>query len=68
MLYNSESKNAVLAMEYAKTDGYGDYFGGRRVFSCPCCGALEPEVFFVNYDEECVGCGECVSAAETPWG
>lgn len=30
--------------------------------SCPCCGALSPEYFYLNNEDgECVGCTECMS-------
>ena len=67
MIYRNGSKGAVLAMEYARTGGYGDY-DERRSFSCPCCGAVEPDVFYVNDEEDCVGCSECVYASDRPWG
>ena len=67
MLYENETKNAVLAMEYARTGGYGDYDGAGRSYACPCCGAPEPDVFYVNDEEECVGCSECVYASDRPW-
>ena len=28
--------------------------------SCPCCGALDPKYFYLDEDEECVGCTECI--------
>lgn len=66
MIYRNDSRDAVRAMELARTGYYGDYDEGQS-FSCPCCGAVEPDVFYVNDDEECVGCSECVYASDRPW-
>lgn len=66
MIYRNDDRNAVLAMELARTGYYGDYEYGHS-FSCPCCGAVEPDVFYVSEDEECVGCSECVYASDRPW-
>ena len=51
---------AILAMEIARTDNYGEYdsYDGETV--CPVCGAFEPEHYYINDDEECIGCSECV--------
>ena len=65
MFYNNESKNAVLAMEYARTGGYG---GDADRYSCPCCGAVEPDAFYVNDNDDCVGCTDCVFVSDMPWG
>lgn len=27
---------------------------------CPVCGAYDSEVFYINEEGRCVGCGECV--------
>ena len=67
MLYGNSSKKAVLAMEFARTGGYGDYDDGGQSHSCPCCGAPEPEMFYVNDEENCVGCSECVYVSDRPW-
>ena len=54
---------------YAKCggyDGYEKYGGGygdvydEDVKECPVCGALYPEKFYIDDDEECVGCDICV--------
>lgn len=66
MLYKNDEHGAVLAMELARTGYYGDYDDGRS-YSCPCCGAPEPDAFYVNDEEECVGCSECVYASDKPW-
>ncbi len=68
MLYHNESRNACSAMEYARTGGYGDYYYGKKAFECPCCGAADPDAFFIDENDECVGCCECVYASQTPWG
>ena len=67
MIYRNDDRSAVLAMEFARTGYYGDYDNERTEFACPCCGAQEPDVFYVNDEEECVGCSECVYASDRPW-
>ena len=54
----------MMAMEIARTDNYGDYdsYDGETV--CPVCGAFEPEHYYINDDEECVGCSECVRKSD----
>ena len=60
MIYKSEDPRALIAMEECRTDCYGDYYDECSTKRCPVCGAYEPEHFFMNDDEECVGCYECV--------
>lgn len=31
---------------------------------CPVCGAFELEHYYINDDEECVGCSECVRKSD----
>ncbi len=66
MRYSNDDPRAVIAMELERTGGYGDYsdygdfcdYDGETV--CPVCGAVDPEHFYMNDDEECVGCYECL--------
>ena len=69
MLYKNDSHDAILAMEYARTGGYGEdtCYYGEQLCMCPCCGATEPEVFYINDDEECIRCSECVYTSDTPY-
>lgn len=62
-LFNDDPM-AILAMEIARTDNYGEYdsYDGGTV--CPVCGAFEPEHYYINDDEECVGCSECVRKSD----
>ncbi len=59
MIYSNDDPMAILAMELERTDNYGDgdEFGDVK---CPICGAFEPEYYYMDEDEECVGCSECV--------
>ena len=63
MLYINSDPKAILAMEKARMGD--DYYGGdiydEDINECPVCGALYPEYFYMNDDEECVGCAFCVS-------
>ena len=63
MLYRNDDPRAILAMEVARTGNYGegDYYDSYdHVENCPLCGAYEPECLYVNDDDECIGCYECV--------
>ncbi len=60
MRYRSDDPQSVIAMELARTDNYGDGFEEDYTETCPVCGAVSPEHFFMNDDEECVGCYECL--------
>lgn len=62
-LFNDDPM-AILAMEIARTDNYGEYdsYDGETV--CPVCGAFEPEHYYINDDEECIGCSECVRKSD----
>ena len=55
MIYSNDDPMAILAMEIARTDNYGEYdsYDGETV--CPVCGAFEPEHYYINDDEECIG-------------
>lgn len=60
MRYRNDDPRAVIAMELERTGRYGDCFGEENTDTCPVCGAISPEHFFMNDDEECVGCYECL--------
>ena len=64
MIYSNDDPMAILAMEIARTDNYGEYdsYDGGTV--CPVCGAFEPEHYYINDDEECIGCSECVRKSD----
>lgn len=63
-VYSNDDPMAILAMEIARTDNYGEYdsYDGETV--CPVCGAFEPEHYYINDDEECIGCSECVRKSD----
>lgn len=61
MIYSNDDPRAVIAMELERTDNYGDcddFYGSEM--KCPLCGAREPEYYYLDDDEECIGCSECV--------
>ena len=60
MIYRNDDPRAMIALEEERTGNYGDYYNDRDMKYCPCCGAYEPDHFFMNDDEECIGCYECV--------
>lgn len=59
MIYSNDDPMAVIAMEIERTGNYGDYDDGNAL-KCPVCGAYEPEYYYLDEDEECIGCTECV--------
>lgn len=59
MIYSNTSPHAVLAMEIDRTANYGDYYD-EDIRECPVCGALYPEKFYINDDEDCIGCDICI--------
>lgn len=61
MIYLNKDKRAELAMETDRTGNYGDYYD-EDINECPICGALYPEKFYINDDEDCIGCDICVHA------
>ena len=61
MIYSNSDSLALYAMEQERTGNYGaDYDDGSSECACPVCGATEPEHYYLDDDEECIGCSECV--------
>ncbi len=60
MIYSNNDPMALLAMELDRTGNYGDDFAEAEAAKCPVCGAYEPEYYYLDEDEECIGCSECV--------
>lgn len=66
MRYKNDDPQSIIAMEIDRTGCYGEadccgsFYEERETEQCPVCGAIEPEHFYMNDDEECVGCYECV--------
>lgn len=62
MIYSNNDTMAVLAMEAERTGNYGsDYYDDEYESPyCPICGESNPEHFYMNLDDECVGCSECI--------
>lgn len=62
MIYSNDDPMALLAMERERTESYGcDEADNEK---CPVCGAYEPEHYYLDEDEECVGCSECIYETE----
>lgn len=59
MIYKNQNPAALAAMEADRTYSYGDCYD-EDIRECPVCGALYPERFFLNDDEDCIGCDICV--------
>ncbi|MCD8391203.1 MAG: hypothetical protein LUD03_05145, partial [Firmicutes bacterium] len=70
MIYNKNGYDAVEAMERMRTGFFGeeDFCAceDSYAYRCPVCAANAPRVFYINDDDECVGCSECVTLSETP--
>lgn len=66
MIYRNEDPMAIAAMEAERTGNYGDIYDGYVDYDeddtrrCPVCGAIEPEYYYLDDDEECIGCTECI--------
>ena len=62
MIYSNDDPMALAAMEIARTGNYGNDFmtEDMRASYCPMCGAFQPEYYYLDDDEECIGCSECV--------
>ena len=70
MIYSNDEREAVFAMERARCGDYGEYTGSgfyREIPVCPVCGARDQEVFYINDNDECVGCRCCVYTSELPY-
>lgn len=59
MIYSNDDPMALIAMELARTGDYGDSYEDNGT-KCPVCGAYDPEYYYLDDDEECIGCSECV--------
>ena len=55
MIYSNDDPMAILAMEMERTGNYGDC-DEYSAEKCPVCGAYEPEYYYLDEDEECIGC------------
>lgn len=70
MIYSNDDCEAIIAMERARSGFYGEYddYGilsdNKR---CPICGAEDIEKFYINDNEECVGCRCCVYVSNSPY-
>lgn len=66
MIYGNDDPMALLAMERSRTGNYGEgSYGEDYEEQCPVCGAYDPESFYVNDDDECVGCTVCLYEVNT---
>ena len=70
MIYLNDDNDAIMAMEKNRTGFYGEY-DNFEIFSenkhCPVCGGESPEKFYINDNEECIGCKFCVYVSNTPY-
>ena len=60
MIYSNGDPMAIRAMEEARTGNYGYDYDDDYEARCPVCDAVEPWHYYVNDDDECVGCSECI--------
>ncbi len=65
MIYSNGDARAAEALEYARLGAYGEAdYGEKRMVCCPVCGMNEPDYLYINDNEDCVGCSECVMRTE----
>lgn len=64
MIYANDDPMALLAMEIARTGNYGEYAFEEEACICPVCSACEPDFYYLNDEEECIGCSECVTVSD----
>ncbi len=64
MIYKNSDSRVIAALESARLD---DYEEESKVWVCPVCGFYEPDSFYINDNEECVGCSACVYSSEYPY-
>lgn len=60
MLFFNDDERGMQAIEDARLGGIYDTYD-EDVRECPVCGGLYPKYFYVNKDDECVGCTICVT-------
>lgn len=63
MIYANDDPLSLLAMEEERTANYGDC-DYAEVEKCPVCGVYEPEYYYLDDNEDCIGCSECVYKSE----
>lgn len=64
MIYNNNDPMAITAMEMERTGNYGDCYDAVEE-RCPKCGARDPEFFYLDEDDECIGCTDCIRRTRT---
>ena len=63
MIYANDDPMAIPAMEHDRTGNYGDCDEIEEQ-ECPICHAIDPNYFYLDKNEKCVGCSECVCRTE----
>lgn len=60
MIYSNNDPAAILAMEIDRLGNYNydDYSSDGEC--CPICNAYEPEYYYFDMDDECIGCSDCI--------
>lgn len=64
MNYSCEDYRSVIACESARLRE--EDFSMPESKYCPICSSENPEVFYCDADDECIGCSECVTGVD--WG
>lgn len=64
MIYECDDYRAAAVCENHRL--YDEYLHADRDETkyCEVCGSDNPEYFYCNSDEECIGCSECVFPVE----
>ena len=69
MIYRNEDYRALRALEEERTGNYGELenFNENTELCCPLCGTEGPKFFYINDDDECVGCTSCIYKSAEPY-
>ena len=62
MLYKNSDARAVVAMEI---DRLGEYPESECNEMCPICGRYNPDYFFLDMYNDCVGCSDCIKRQDS---
>jgi len=59
LIYSNDDPMAIFVMEAERTGNYGnDYDDTQQI--CSECGEYEPDYFYFNMENECIGCSHCI--------
>lgn len=68
MTYANDRPDAIAAMERARTGNYGEDGYNDETYTCPVCGAEDPDKFYIDFCGYCIGCSDCINESDYPDG